>query len=118
MRPLRTADDVMASHRQSTEQPADAQISVARYAGRVLVGDAPGGRWFAGPPDAMRQRSQDLPEPYGPTGAVWWARTDARRRAGTFHLAGPDRLEIDWTRAIDIDTEDDWRLADALMGRT
>ena len=61
--------------------------------------------------------SQDLPELFGPTGAVWWARTDALRRAGTFHLAGRTGWEIDWTHAIDIDTEDDWRLADALMGR-
>ena len=37
---------------------------------------------------------------------------------GTFHLAGRTGWEIDWTHAIDIDTEDDWRLADALMGRS
>lgn len=29
--PLRTADDVVASHRQFTDRPAEAQISVARY---------------------------------------------------------------------------------------
>ena len=29
--PLRTAEDVVASHRQFTERPAEAQISVARY---------------------------------------------------------------------------------------
>ena len=35
--------------------------------------------------------------------------------------AGEAYLEVcqlDWTHAIDIDTEDDWRLADALMGRS
>ena len=69
-------------------------------------------------PDAMRQRSQDLPELYGPTGAVWWARTDALRGAGTFHLPGRTGREIDWMHAIDIDTEHDWRLADALLGRS
>ena len=26
--------------------------------------------------------------------------------------------QLDWTHAIDIDTEEDWRLADALMGRS
>ena len=31
---LRTADDVVASHRQFTERPAEAQISVARYGWR------------------------------------------------------------------------------------
>ena len=53
-----------------------------------------------------------------PARGGWRARTDALRRAGTFHLAGRTDWEIDWTHAIDIDTEEDWRLADALMGRS
>ena len=40
------------------------------------------------------------------------------RAEGTFHLPGRTGREIDWTHAIDIDTEEDWRLADALMGRS
>ena len=47
-----------------------------------------------------------------------WARTDALRRAGTFHLAGRTGWAIDWTHAIDIDTEEDWQLAGALVGRS
>ena len=39
-------------------------------------------------------------------------------RATIDHLAGRTGWEIDWTHAIDIDTEEDWRLADALMGRS
>ena len=118
--PLRTADDVVASHRQFTDQPAEAQISVARYGWQspwwAMRRDADGSLdpLF---PEAMRQRSQDLPDVFCPTGAVWWARTDALRREGTFHLPGRTGWEIDWTHAIDIDTEDDWRLADALMER-
>ena len=65
----------------------------------------------------MRQRSQDLPELSAPTGAVWWARTEALRGVGTYPLPGRPGCEIDWTHAVDIDTEDDWRLSDALMGR-
>jgi N-acylneuraminate cytidylyltransferase len=119
--PLRTADDVVASHRQFTERQADAQISVARYGWQSpwwamrRTSDGAVDPLF---PDAMQQRSQDLPELLCPTGAVWWARTDALRHAGTFHLPGRTAWEIDWTHAIDIDTEDDWRLADALMGRS
>jgi CMP-N-acetylneuraminic acid synthetase len=118
--PLRTADDVVASHRQFTNQPAEAQISVARYGWQnpwwAMRREADG---LLDPlfPDAMRQRSQDLSELFCPTGAVWWARTDALRRAGTFHLAGRTGWEIDWTHAIDIDTEEDWSLASALMER-
>jgi N-acylneuraminate cytidylyltransferase len=119
--PLRTADDVLASHRQFTDRPADAQISVARYGWQSpwwamrRAADGSLDPLFA---DAMQQRSQDLSELFCPTGAVWWARTDALRRAGTFHLPGRTGWEIDWTHAIDIDTEEDWRLADALLGRS
>jgi hypothetical protein len=35
------------------------------------------------------------------------ARTEALRRAGRFNLAGRTGWEIDWTHAIDIDTEED-----------
>jgi N-acylneuraminate cytidylyltransferase len=119
--PLRTADDVVASHRQFTHRPVDAQISVARYGWQspwwAMRREADGS---LAPlfPDAMQRRSQDLAELLCPTGAVWWARTDALRRAGTFHLAGRTGWEIDWTHAIDIDTEQDWRLAEALMGQS
>jgi N-acylneuraminate cytidylyltransferase len=119
--PLRTADDVVASHRQFIDRPAEAQISVARYGWQSpwwAMRRAADGSLDPLFPDAMRERSQDLPELLCPTGAVWWARTDALRRAGTFHLAGRTAWEIDWTHAIDIDTEEDWRLAEALMGRS
>lgn len=118
--PLRTAEDVVASHRQFKDQPADAQLSVAPYGWQNpwwAMRRATDGSLDALFPDAMQQRSQDLPEVYGPTGAVWWARTGALRRAETFHLPGRTGWVIDWTHAIDIDTEDDWRLAEALMGR-
>jgi N-acylneuraminate cytidylyltransferase len=116
--PLRTAEDVVASHRQFTGQPAEAQISVARYGWQSpwwALRRAANGTLDPVFPDALQQRSQDLPELFAPTGAIWWARTDALRRAGTFHLPGRTGWEIDWTHAIDIDTEDDWRLAEALM---
>jgi N-acylneuraminate cytidylyltransferase len=119
--PLRTADDMVASHRQFTDRPADAQISVARFGWQsawwAMIRESDGSLdpLF---PEALRQRSQDLPELFCPTGAAWWARTDALRRAGTFHMAGRTGWEIDWTHAIDIDTEDDWLLAEALMARS
>jgi pseudaminic acid cytidylyltransferase len=119
--PLRTADDVVASHRQFTERPADAQISVTSYGWQSpwwAMRRSPEGSLDPLFPDAMQQRSQDLPGLFSPTGAVWWARKDALRRAGTFHLPGRTGWEIDWTHAIDIDTEEDWRLAEAVMRRS
>ena len=62
-------------------------------------------------------RGQDLPPLFCPTGAIWWARADTLREAGTFHVPGRTGWEIDPVHAVDIDTEDDWRLAEALMAQ-
>jgi hypothetical protein len=75
-----------------------------------MVGVAPGGGRLAGPP---------LPG-YDANGA---ARTFPISSAPRGPSGGPGRTpcvarELDWTHGIDIDTEEDWRLAEALMGRS
>ena len=76
--PLRTATDITDSYQQFETTGADSQLSVVRYGWQ--------NPWWA-----MRQneghelepvfkeqitkRSQDLPELFCPTGAIWWART-------------------------------------------
>ncbi len=67
-------------------------------------------------PEHMAERSQDLPELFCPTGAVWWAKAEVLRAQGTFHLPGRTGWEISWIHGIDIDTEDDWILAEVLAG--
>ena len=117
--PLRTSEDVTASHRQFVATSASAQISVVRFGWQNpwwamrRASDLTITPLFA---EAMTQRSQDLPELFCPTGAVWWATTDALLREGTFHMAGRTGWEIHWTHGLDIDTEDDWLLTDVLMG--
>ncbi|HVP13535.1 MAG TPA: acylneuraminate cytidylyltransferase family protein [Phycisphaerae bacterium] len=116
--PLRNADDIRASHDQFVATEAEAQLSVTRYGWL--------NPWWAMQRDqgfrlellfghVRDKRSQDLPEVFCPTGAIWWARAEALRRHGTFHLPGYCGWEIPWQRAVDIDTEDDWRLAELLM---
>jgi N-acylneuraminate cytidylyltransferase len=116
--PLRTAADVRDSYRQFAAGVAAAQLSVCRYG------------WF-NPWWAMQRRegdilepvfqervtdrSQDQPELYCPTGAVWWARAATLAAAGTFHLPGRTGWVMPWERALDIDTEDDWRMAEVLL---
>jgi CMP-N-acetylneuraminic acid synthetase len=63
----------------------------------------------------MTSRSQDLPELFCPTGAIWWARTDVLRRTKTFHLENRTGWEIPWQRGIDIDTFEDWAMAEVLF---
>ena len=119
--PLRTADDIRSSHEQFAGSAAPAQLSVARFGFQ--------NPWWAMRrdlqhrlvplfPDRITERSQDLPELVCPTGAVWWARTSVLIGERTFHV--PDRTgwELPWQHAMDIDTEDDWQLAELLLRRS
>lgn len=119
--PLRTADDVLASFRQFEETAAKSQISVVRYGWQ--------NPWWAMRKndnnelqpifrDAMTQRSQELPELFCPTGAIWWARAETLRRTKTFHIDNRTGCEIPWQRGIDIDTPEDWAMAEVLFDRS
>jgi pseudaminic acid cytidylyltransferase len=116
--PLRTAGDVRASHRQFVETDAEAQLSITRFGWL--------NPWWAMRrdeefrvrllfEDAVAKRSQDLPPIFCPTGAIWWAKAEALRRERTFHIDGRTGWEIPWQQAVDIDTEDDWQMAELLM---
>jgi len=116
--PLRTAADIGDSYRQFLETDADSQISVTRYGWlnpwwAMLRND----KHQLSPihQEQMTKRSQDLPELFCPTGAIWWAKSDVIRQEKTFHIRDRTGWEIPWWRAVDIDTEDDWRFAEQMM---
>lgn len=119
--PLRTGDDLRASYDRFVESGSVSQISVARFGFQTpwwavqLDADH---RMVPVFPDRITARSQDLPALFCPTGAVWWARAATLIQARTFHVAERTGWEIPWQRAIDIDTEEDWHLAEQLMRRT
>jgi pseudaminic acid cytidylyltransferase len=115
--PLVRPSDVLDSYHQFDVGGVDAQVSVVRYGWQ--------NPWWAlrrdeslrlDPlfPDQLQRRSQDLPALFCPTGAVWWARAEVLRRERTFHVAQRTGWEMPWERGIDIDTEDDWVLAEVL----
>lgn len=115
--PLRDADDVRASWRQFLDTGARSQLSVMRFG-------------FQNPWWAMRRSddfvldpifgeratapSQSLPELFCPTGAIWWARAEVLRAERTFHVEGRTGWEISWQHGVDVDTEDDWAMAELL----
>jgi CMP-N-acetylneuraminic acid synthetase len=116
--PLRTAHDVRASYAQFVDTGAGSQLSVTRFGWQ--------NPWWAmrrGPSmvldplfkDQVTQRSQDLPELFCPTGVIWWATADTLRRERTFHIPGRTGWEIAWQHAVDIDTAEDWAMAEALL---
>lgn len=62
-------------------------------------------------PEALKSRSQDLPNLYCPTGAIWVAKTDKLRMEETFYGSNFRFFELDWKYALDIDTFEDFELA-------
>jgi N-acylneuraminate cytidylyltransferase len=116
--PLRTATDIVDSYRQLVDTGAASQLSVVRYSWQNPWWAMRRNEKFALEPvfkDYILQRSQDLPELYCPTGAIWWANAKVLRREGTYHVAFRTGWEISWERGVDIDTEDDWAMAEILL---
>ena len=116
--PLRDSRDIVASYRQFVDSGAPSQLSVMRYGWQ--------NPWWAFRrqdnlkleplfPEALTARSQDLPELFCPTGAIWWAQAEVLRREGTYHVADRTGWEISWQHGMDIDSEDDWAMAAMLM---
>ena len=116
--PLRTAEDIQKSFEQLQQTNADTQLSVNRFGWL--------NPWWAfkmekenalSPlfPEAFKIRSQDLATLYALTGALWWARTDVLRKEKTFHTATRTGFELSWQHALDIDDEDDWKMAEVLL---
>lgn len=116
--PLRNAADLRDSFRQFEETKTESQISMVRYGWQ--------NPWWAMQSnernelqplfrEQMAARSQDLPELFCPSGAIWWAKAAILRLKKTFHLDNKTGWEIPWQRGIDIDTLDDWALAEALL---
>jgi len=117
--PLRTAEDVVASFKQFSETAADTQISVVRYGWQnpwwAMRRDTNNFSLEPLFPREMTARSQDLPELFCPTGAIWWGKTTVLREQRTFHIPGRTGWEISWQHGVDIDTPDDMAFAEALL---
>lgn len=64
------------------------------------------------------KRSQDLPELFCPTGAVWIADIKSLYEMNTFYGDGHVFWQMDWKRAVDIDSYEDIELAKALASLT
>ena len=62
-------------------------------------------------PKQLKKRSQDLPDLYCPTGAIWIAKTRDLIRNKTFYGKGYCFEEINWINAIDIDDHQDLEFA-------
>jgi len=115
--PLRTARDIDAAIDRCVEARAPACVSVC------LAHESPywmyslGDRGHLKPllPDTGLTRRQDLPPVYHLNGAVYVARTDWLARERTFVSAETVGYEMPIDRSLDVDTERDFLLLDALL---
>jgi N-acylneuraminate cytidylyltransferase len=62
----------------------------------------------------LNSRSQDLPDAYHDAGQLYFAKTSALQKEGTFFTRNSVGIELSKMEAIDIDTEEDWKFAEAL----
>jgi N-acylneuraminate cytidylyltransferase len=116
--PLRTGEDIRNSYRQFVLTGTDSQISVTQFGWQNPWWAMERNEAFQLQPlfdGRVTQRSQDLPELLCPTGAVWWAKTSSLRRYRTYHIENRTGWIIPWHRAVDIDTEEDWEVAELLV---
>jgi len=65
-------------------------------------------------PEELKKRSQDLPELYCPTGAIWIAKSDILKQEESFHVQDKKMFVMDWKYAVDIDDMEDWEMAEML----
>lgn len=118
--PLRDARDVRDSHAAFEGSGFEAQISVTSYGWLnpwwALTRDDDGAA-RAVFEERQKSRGQDLPKLFCPTGAIWWATSVALERERTFHLTRRALFELPWKRAVDIDDEADFELAELLLQR-
>ncbi len=63
----------------------------------------------------IMKRSQDLPELFSPTGAIWIADIKNLKSENSFYGRGHIFWKMDWKNAIDIDNYEDIELAKALL---
>lgn len=115
--PLRTSKDIIQHYNNFLEENNNFQISSFKLGWTnpwwsFKLNEKEKHEWMF--PNAFNKRSQDLPNLYCPTGAIWISKVDLLKKAKTFY--GPDFkfCEIDWKSAVDIDDYDDLYFASTL----
>jgi CMP-N-acetylneuraminic acid synthetase len=115
--PLRNEVDIKASYDHYMRSSSDFLLSCFKYTWMnpwwaVTLDSESHPNWVF---EDTKGRSQDLPELFSPTGAIWIAKVDNLIESGTFYGPGHIFWEMDWKRAVDIDNYEDLELAEALF---
>lgn len=115
--PLRTAKDISKAIESFDRKNRSFQISCFKFgwmnpwwAAEINNSGTPK-KLF---PHTGITRSQDLPDLYCPTGAIWIAKTQKLLQAGSFYGPGHHYEPMAWDHAVDIDDHNDLAFAIAL----
>jgi len=111
--PLRTQFDITDAYNAFKKSGAPSQISITDFGwqyphwavdrnARAVFQDEIG-------------RSQDLPDLFHPTGAVWFADATPLVLSRSFYMRGQVGWFLEWEHAIDIDTEGDLEIAKMIL---
>jgi CMP-N-acetylneuraminic acid synthetase len=114
--PMRSSDDIRDAVSNFDEQCAESQLSCFGFGWMnpwwaIRLGE--GGQPRPIFPDALTARSQDMPQLYCPSGALWIARTSILKREGTFYTPQHTLHPMHWVSAMDIDDAEDLEMAKA-----
>ena len=116
--PLVRSADILQHWRVFNQGERLFQISVVPYRGvyphwAVVNDDQHHGCWLFG--ERHFVRSQELAPAFCPTGAIWWARTKDFLAQNAFYGSPFFLAPMDPNRGIDIDDEEDLKLAELLV---
>ncbi|GHA30229.1 acylneuraminate cytidylyltransferase [Salinimicrobium marinum] len=114
--PLRDASDITNSYQFFKDRAVPFVLSCYKYVWMnpwwaVTLNEKNEPNWIL---KETRKRSQDLPDLFSPTGAIWIAKIEDLKRDKTFYGKGHIFWEMDWKKAVDIDNKEDVELATAL----
>lgn len=115
--PLRRSQDILDHFRLFRERGRSFQISIVPYravypywamkSGKHGEGSRVFGEQYSGP-------SQNLPETYCPTGAVWWVKIADFLAQGAFYGKPFYLAPMDANRGIDIDRMEEFEMAEVI----
>lgn len=115
--PLRNAKDIRKAHSTFFLKKREFQISCFKYGwtnpwwANTLDNNGVPKNLF---PQKQNMRSQDLPDLYCPTGAIWIAIANLLKNEGSFYGCGYRFEPIEFKRAVDIDDYEDLKFAESI----
>jgi len=116
--PLRTAGDIEGALSLAEQTGGESVISVSEVSKPpqwcfALGDDGEMQRIMGG---GASPRRQDLPTAYAPNGAVYVGRLETLRRTLSFYAGAPRAFVMPAARSVDIDSELDLAIAEAVLG--